>query len=74
MENFLHAVTRLNIDRFRVFGPDETQSNRLEAVYEAGNQHTKWLEKCPARVPTRSSASVPDSFMIISRQSHFLTI
>ena len=39
--NFLCAVTRLNSDRFRVFGPDETQSNRLEAIYEAGKK--VWL-------------------------------
>jgi xylulose-5-phosphate/fructose-6-phosphate phosphoketolase len=32
--NFLREVMRLNMDRFRVFGPDETQSNRLEAIYE----------------------------------------
>src|SRR5207253_6606376 len=34
MGNFLREVMRLNMDRFRVFGPDETQSNRLEAIYE----------------------------------------
>jgi xylulose-5-phosphate/fructose-6-phosphate phosphoketolase len=32
--NFLREVMRLNMDRFRVFGPDETQSNKLEAIYE----------------------------------------
>src|SRR5438270_1263571 len=32
--NFLRDVTRLNIRNFRVFGPDETQSNKLEALYE----------------------------------------
>jgi xylulose-5-phosphate/fructose-6-phosphate phosphoketolase len=31
--NFLREVTRLNMQNFRVFGPDETQSNRLEALY-----------------------------------------
>jgi xylulose-5-phosphate/fructose-6-phosphate phosphoketolase len=36
--NFLRDVMRLNIDRFRIFGPDETQSNRLEAVYESGKK------------------------------------
>jgi xylulose-5-phosphate/fructose-6-phosphate phosphoketolase len=35
---FLRDVVRLNMDRFRVFGPDETQSNRLEAIYEAGKK------------------------------------
>ena len=31
----LRDVIRLNQDRFRLFGPDETASNRLDAVYEA---------------------------------------
>ena len=30
---FLRDVMRDNIDKFRVFGPDETASNRLEAIY-----------------------------------------
>jgi len=41
MGNFLREVMRLNMDRFRVFGPDETQSNRLEAIYEVGKK--VWL-------------------------------
>ncbi|HZS66887.1 MAG TPA: phosphoketolase family protein [Burkholderiales bacterium] len=34
---FLRDVMKLNLDRrnFRVFGPDETASNRLDAIYEA---------------------------------------
>ena len=36
--NFLREVMRRNMDRFRVFGPDETQSNRLEAIYEVAKQ------------------------------------
>ena len=32
--NFLREVTRLNTRNFRVFGPDETQSNKLEALYD----------------------------------------
>jgi xylulose-5-phosphate/fructose-6-phosphate phosphoketolase len=39
--NFLREVMRLNMDRFRLFGPDETQSNRLEAVYEVAKK--VWL-------------------------------
>ena len=39
--NFLREVMRLNMDRFRVFGPDETQSNRLEAIYEVAKK--VWL-------------------------------
>jgi xylulose-5-phosphate/fructose-6-phosphate phosphoketolase len=36
--NFLREVMRMNMDRFRVFGPDETQSNRLEAIYEVAKK------------------------------------
>ncbi|MDD5640504.1 MAG: phosphoketolase family protein [Syntrophales bacterium] len=32
--NFLREVMRQNMENFRVFGPDETQSNKLEALYE----------------------------------------
>ena len=32
--NFLREVMRLNVRNFRVLGPDETQSNRLQALYE----------------------------------------
>jgi xylulose-5-phosphate/fructose-6-phosphate phosphoketolase len=35
---FLREVTRQNMQNFRVFGPDETQSNKLEAIYEAGKK------------------------------------
>ena len=29
---------RLNMQNFRVFGPDETQSNRLEALYDVSQE------------------------------------
>jgi xylulose-5-phosphate/fructose-6-phosphate phosphoketolase len=32
--NFLRDVVARNRDRFRIFGPDETASNRLDAVFE----------------------------------------
>ncbi len=32
---FLRDVMRRNMTNFRVFGPDETASNKLEAIYEA---------------------------------------
>ena len=37
---FLRDVTKLNKDRnnFRIFGPDETLSNRLDAVFETTNR------------------------------------
>jgi xylulose-5-phosphate/fructose-6-phosphate phosphoketolase len=37
----LRDVLRRNPDNFRVFGPDETTSNRLQAVYEASKK--TWL-------------------------------
>ncbi len=38
---FLRDVMRGNMDNFRVFGPDETASNRLQAIYEASRK--TWL-------------------------------
>ncbi|MEW6133244.1 MAG: phosphoketolase family protein [Pseudomonadota bacterium] len=38
---FLRDILRQNPDNFRVFGPDETASNRLDAVYEASRK--TWL-------------------------------
>jgi len=37
----LRDVLRLNPNNFRVFGPDETRSNRLDAVYEVSKK--AWL-------------------------------
>jgi xylulose-5-phosphate/fructose-6-phosphate phosphoketolase len=41
--DFLRDVMALNLDKrnFRVFGPDETASNRLEAIYEASGK--EWM-------------------------------
>jgi xylulose-5-phosphate/fructose-6-phosphate phosphoketolase len=36
--NFLRDVMKLNPKDFRLFGPDETQSNKLGNVYEAGKK------------------------------------
>jgi xylulose-5-phosphate/fructose-6-phosphate phosphoketolase len=38
MGEFLRDVMRANITRFRVFGPDETASNRLQAIYEVSKK------------------------------------
>lgn len=38
---FLRDVMRENMHNFRVFGPDETASNRLQAIYEASKK--TWL-------------------------------
>jgi xylulose-5-phosphate/fructose-6-phosphate phosphoketolase len=39
--NFLREVMRLNMHNFRVFGPDETQSNKLAAIYDVAKK--AWL-------------------------------
>jgi len=39
--DFLREVMRLNTQNFRVFGPDETQSNKLQAIYEVAKK--VWL-------------------------------
>ena len=41
LAHFLAEVMRQNMDRFRVFGPDETASNRLTAIYAASKK--TWL-------------------------------
>jgi xylulose-5-phosphate/fructose-6-phosphate phosphoketolase len=52
--NFLREVMRLNMDRFRVFGPDETQSNRLEAIYEVAKK-SGWENTFPRTLMAASS-------------------
>jgi xylulose-5-phosphate/fructose-6-phosphate phosphoketolase len=41
--HFLRDVIRQNMNSFRVFGPDETASNKLQAIYEASGK--TWLEE-----------------------------
>ncbi|HEY4341081.1 MAG TPA: phosphoketolase family protein [Steroidobacteraceae bacterium] len=43
---FLRDVIKLNQDNFRLFGPDETVSNRLETVFEATNR--QWQARTEA--------------------------
>ena len=38
---FLRDIMRWNMTNFRVFGPDETTSNKLDAIYEASKK--LWL-------------------------------
>jgi xylulose-5-phosphate/fructose-6-phosphate phosphoketolase len=40
---FLGDVMKANRDNFRVFGPDETTSNKLDAIYEASKKF--WIEE-----------------------------
>ncbi len=41
--HFLRDVMKKNMTSFRVFGPDETASNKLQVVYEASPK--TWMEK-----------------------------
>ena len=41
LAHFLAEVMRRNMNSFRIFGPDETASNRLTAIYEASKK--TWL-------------------------------
>jgi xylulose-5-phosphate/fructose-6-phosphate phosphoketolase len=43
MGQFLRDVMRNNMTSFRVFGPDETASNRLQAIYEVSKKI--WLDE-----------------------------
>jgi xylulose-5-phosphate/fructose-6-phosphate phosphoketolase len=40
---FLRDVMKLNMNNFRVFGPDETTSNKLDAIYAASKKF--WIEQ-----------------------------
>jgi xylulose-5-phosphate/fructose-6-phosphate phosphoketolase len=42
MAHFLRDVMRRNMTSFRVFGPDETASNKLQAIYE-GSHGKMWM-------------------------------
>jgi xylulose-5-phosphate/fructose-6-phosphate phosphoketolase len=57
---FLREVMRLNLSsaNFRLFGPDETASNRLEAVYEVSGK--TWME---TMVPTDTDLAVDGRVM-----------
>jgi xylulose-5-phosphate/fructose-6-phosphate phosphoketolase len=38
MAGFLRDIVAKNMQNFRIFGPDETESNKLGKVYEAGKK------------------------------------
>jgi xylulose-5-phosphate/fructose-6-phosphate phosphoketolase len=44
LAHFLRDVMRKNMTSFRVFGPDETASNKLQAIYERSHGKT-WMAK-----------------------------
>jgi xylulose-5-phosphate/fructose-6-phosphate phosphoketolase len=43
LAHLLRDVMRQNMTNFRVFGPDETASNKLQVIYEASGK--TWMEK-----------------------------
>jgi xylulose-5-phosphate/fructose-6-phosphate phosphoketolase len=43
MAHFLRDVMKQNMTSFRVFGPDETASNKLQVIYEASGK--TWMEE-----------------------------
>ena len=45
---WLRDVIRANPDRFRLFGPDEGASNRLDAVFEVTDRVFAAPSSCPA--------------------------
>jgi len=66
---FLRDVMRANGDRFRVFGPDETTSNRLDAVYEASRK--LWLAET-FREDADGAQLAPDGRVIEMLSEHTL--
>jgi xylulose-5-phosphate/fructose-6-phosphate phosphoketolase len=42
--NFLRDVMKWNMNNFRVFGPDETTSNKLDAIYQVAKKF--WIAQC----------------------------
>jgi phosphoketolase len=65
----LRDVMRMNPENFRVFGPDETSSNRLSAVYEASPK--LWLA---ARFPEDADGGnlAPDGRVVEMLSEHTL--
>ena len=59
MGEFLRDVMKLNADaqNFRVFGPDETASNRWTAVFEVTNRAVRRPRSCPTTTTSRPTAA-----------------
>jgi xylulose-5-phosphate/fructose-6-phosphate phosphoketolase len=49
----MREIMRRNKDNFRLFGPDESQSNRLDATYEVTQK--AWLAEYSPRTPTAAT-------------------
>jgi len=66
---FLRDVMRNNMTNFRVFGPDETASNRLTAIYEATKK--TWMEEIKPEDADGSELS-PDGRVMEMLSEHTL--
>ena len=66
---FLRDVMRENMDNFRVFGPDETASNRLQPIFEASRK--TWLEEIKPEDADGSQLS-PDGRVMEMLSEHTL--
>ncbi len=66
---FLRDVMRNNRDNFRIFGPDETASNRLTLIYEASRK--TWLEQILPE-DTDGSELAPDGRVMEMLSEHTL--
>jgi xylulose-5-phosphate/fructose-6-phosphate phosphoketolase len=66
---FLRDVMKENMDKFRVFGPDETASNKLDAIYEASKK--LWLEDYLSE-DTDGAELTPDGRVIEMLSEHTL--
>ena len=53
---FLRDVIARNRDRFRLMGPDETASNRLDAVFESTDKVWLARDRCPSTSTWRPTA------------------
>ena len=69
MGEFLRDVMRNNMTSFRVFGPDETASNRLSAIYEASKK--TWLDEIKPEDADGSELS-PDGRVMEMLSEHTL--
>src|SRR5438874_2425023 len=63
---YLRDVIKMNPDNFRIVGPDETESNRLSAVFEATNR--TW----DAEVVPGDDHLAPDANCLLSVADHCL--
>jgi len=66
---FLRDVMRNNMTNFRVFGPDETASNRLTAIYEATKK--TWMSEIKPEDADGSELS-PDGRVMEMLSEHSL--